>query len=1142
MARSINAGRSATTVETASTNGRGLPTLERSQLIDLYRAMVAAREVDRVESELVTRGEAFFHVSGAGHEGGVALMPALRPEDWLHPHYRDKALMIARGIPPEMFFHSLLCNEAGHSKGRQMSAHLSDPSRRVLSLVGPVGNNALQAAGLAAAVKDDPARPIVVTALGDGSSQEGEVLEGIGEVVRDGLPVLFVIQDNGFSISTLTPGKTFYDLPDREADEFYGLKIHRLDGRDVRQSAPRLMAITESMRQNRRPAIVVMKMDRLANHTNADDERVYRTKEEIERVRKLGDPIARLRSDLMEMGLSEKDLWIIEQKVRSDVHEASERSLQSGDPTPTFEAGQPYPERLTRRSNEYLGDSSTPRVTMIEAIRDVLFHRMSENPDITLFGEDLEDPKGDVFGVTRGLTKAYPGRVRNYALSESTIVGVSIGRALAGKQPVAFLQFADFIPLAFNQIACELGSMDWRTDGGWTCPVIIMVACGAYRPGLGPFHAHTFESVCAHVPGVDVFMPSNAGDAAGLLNAAFESKRPTIFFYPKVCLNDREATTSADVGQQLAIPGTARLMTRGDHLTLVTWGSTMGIARKVVAALEPLKIGVELIDLRSIMPWDREAVIASVRKTRKLIVLHEDNMTCGFGAEVVATVSEAVEGPITVRRITRPDTYVPCNFPNQLEVLPSFKRTLEAAAEMLDLDLVWKVDERVEDGCTLVEAIGSSPADQAVTVVNWSVKVGDEVTAGQPLADLEADKAVVELTSPEAGIVDTLLVPEGLNVKVGTPLLRLRSEPVNGARRRKPITREEPGEPILSRRRSRPVTKSVVRSTTESRTEVLVGMSSIYASMGSLTLTNEQLVKGFPARTCEDIMRRTGIESRPRMAPHQTTLSISVEAAKAALVGEKLPIDQVSAIICATSTPLMVTPSMACLIQHELSKDVGDFDAPAHDVLAACTGYLYALAAGYDFIQAQPDARVLIITAEGLSRAVNPADFDTAIIFGDAATATVLYGPEHMSKAKATLHRPVLSAKGENGDILKVPNTGCGFIEMDGRKVFAEAVRQMLTMLERACDRADIGVNQIDLFVPHQANGRIIEAIRTRLRVPEERVVNAVRHYGNTSSSSIPLCLRDLMDKQKKGSRLGLCAFGGGFTFGAAVVERLGEG
>ena len=192
-----------------------------------------------------------------------------------------------------------------------------------------------------------------------------------------------------------------------------------------------------------------------------------------------------------------------------------------------------------------------------------------------LYGEDIEDPKGDVFGVTQGLTVAFPGRVLNSPLSESTIVGVSIGRALAGERPVAFIQFADFLPLAFNQIISELGSMYWRTDGAWQCPLVILAPCGGYRPGLGPFHAQSLESVMAHVPGIDVAMPADAADAAGLLHAAFESQRPTIFLYPKSCLNDRSAMTSADVERQRVPLGKSRNVGRGNDLTIVTWGSTL---------------------------------------------------------------------------------------------------------------------------------------------------------------------------------------------------------------------------------------------------------------------------------------------------------------------------------------------------------------------------------------------------------------------------------------------------------------------------------------------------------------------------------------------------------------------------------------
>ena len=228
---------------------------------------------------------------------------------------------------------------------------------------------------------------------------------------------------------------------------------------------------------------------------------------------------------------------------------------------------------------------------MKDAMREVLRHQMSANSDIVLVGEDIEDPKGDVFGVTKGLSTQYPGRVRNAPLSESTILGTSVGQALAGRRPVAFLQFADFLPLAYNQIATELGSMYWRTDGEWQAPVIVMIPCGAYRPGLGPFHSHSLESIAVHTPGIDVFMPSTAADAAGLLNAAFRSQRPTLFFYPKACLNDPEQTTPRDIENQFVPIGTAQKSVPGAISHLFA-----GAIRCVYAA-------------RRLTPWSKRALM-----------------------------------------------------------------------------------------------------------------------------------------------------------------------------------------------------------------------------------------------------------------------------------------------------------------------------------------------------------------------------------------------------------------------------------------------------------------------------------------------------------------------------------------------------
>ena len=324
----------------------------------------------------------------------------------------------------------------------------------------------------------------------------------------------------------------------------------------------------------------------------------------------------------------------------------------------------------------------------------------ANDPRVFLLGEDIEDPKGDVFGVTRGLSTEFPGRVVNAALTESTIIGGAIGRAMVGQRPVAFIQFADFLLPGYNQLVSELAMLYWRSAGQWNAPVILMIACGGYRPGLGPYHAQTLESVIAHTPGLDVFMPSTASDAAGLLNAAFESERPTVFLYPKSMLNNPDLTTSADVDRQFVPIGTARKVRAGRDLTLVGWGNTVLLCSRVAAALENAGLEAEVLDLRCLSPWDQPAVLASAEKTARLIVVHEDNKTCGLGGEILATVAQRTRVPVAMRRVTRHDTHIPCNFANQIEVMPSFQRVLTTAAELLNLEVSWIAPPKRKKACT----------------------------------------------------------------------------------------------------------------------------------------------------------------------------------------------------------------------------------------------------------------------------------------------------------------------------------------------------------------------------------------------------------------------------------------------------------
>jgi 2-oxoisovalerate dehydrogenase E1 component len=1103
-------------------------------LLELYRAMFTARSVDQVEMELVNRGEAFFHVGGAGHEASAVLAAFLTADDWLHLHYRDKALMLARGLPIEEFFHSALCTAASHSAGRQMSAHLSSPALNLLSLVGPVGNNALQAVGVAQEVADRPGNPLVVCAVGDGTSQQGEFLEAVAEAVRSQAPVLFWIEDNGLAISTQTRGNTLFDLPDGPAREYLGLPLHRLDGRDPIACLRAVAPIIERIRRSRGPALVVFQVDRLTHHTNADDERVYRAEADRQRVRRVSDPVEAIRNALRADGLSEAELAALESRWTASVRSAAELALRAPNPETCLDAREPLPASWKTRT-EYSGQPGGERFSMLEALREVLRLRLENDARVSLFGQDLEDPKGDVFGLTRGLSTAHPGRVRNSPLAESTIAGVGVGRALAGGRPVACIQFADFLPIAFNQIASEMGSMFWRTCGGWRAPVILMAPCGGYRPGLGPFHAQTFESIVAHVPGVDVVMPSTAADAAGLLNAAFESGRPTVFLYPKVCLNDPALATSRDVADHWVRPGVARRVRTGDDLTLVTWGATVPLAVRAADFLQAAGVSVDLLDLRSLSPWDAEAVTASAERTGRLVVVHEDNLTCGFGAEVVATVAERSRKPVRSRRVTRPDTYVPCNYVNQLEVLPGIRRILEAAAELCDLELGWEAQPLATAGVHVLEAVGSSPADQTVAVVEWKVSEGQEIEAGALLADCEADKATFELRAPVAGFIRDLR-PSDEKVPVGTPLARIFTRTSEVAfPRRIPV---EPIPRIGKRANSARVAVAQTAGETIRDGRSVVGIATVVGVPAGREVTNAELIQRFPGRSVADIFQRTGIESRRLLAPGESVVTLAAAAARGALRESGLMASDLDAIFVSTSSPVSLSPSLACLLHHELAKDGPLKDLPAVDLLAACTGYLYALQSAFDFCQSKPDARILVVTAEAMSTYTDPNDFDTAIVFADAATATLVAGPASAGfmASRAFLHRPVLSARGEDGTILNHGRRERPSVNMDGLKVFPMAVRQLIALMKQACEECQVPMQELEYIIPHQANGRILDAVDQRLRLPRGRLINRVRHSGNTSSSSIPLVLAQLLSEKPVG-RAGLCAFGGGFTFGAAVLE-----
>lgn len=1105
-----------------------LMTSDIPTMLRLHRAMFMAREVDRVEQALIKQGLAHFHVSGAGHESTALVADYLGKQDWLHLHYRDKALMLARGMPVVEFFRGLLATGPSHSAGRQMSAHFSQRDLNITSIVGPVGNNALHAVGNAQAVRDLPGSPVVLCCVGDGTTQQGEYMEAVAEAVRTNAPVVFVIQNNRWSISVKTPGQTFFDLPGGAAKEFMGLDITRIDGVDLGATRAAFEAAIGHTRETRGPSLLVLDLERLSNHTNADDQEIYRTADDIaDSTRR--DPLEAIRQALRESQMGESALTQLETTLIAEVAAAAREARAEPAPANAGSAKAPYPAEFTHR-REHRGDAKGGPLTMREALNAVLKEHLSKNPGITLLGQDIEDPKGDVFGVTRGLSTAFPGRVRNAPLSESTIVGTSIGRALAGEQPVAFLQFADFLPLAFNQIISELGSMYWRTNGTYQLPVVIMVSAGAYKAGLGPFHAQTLESVLAHTPGIDVVMPSSAGDAAGLLNAAFASGRPTVFLYPKSALNLSDRKTSDDTSAQFVLPGKARTLVDGNDLTLVTWGNPVAQCLMAAETLTGAGASVDLIDLRSISPWDEDAVLRSVRRTGRLVVVHEDNHTAGFGAEVLATVMEKAGQSIAARRVTREDGYVPFHFETQIATLPSYRRIMETCADLLDFELTWEAP-KVETGPMPIAAIGSGPADDEVEVVELLVKVGDDVKTGELIAVVEATKAAVDVQSTLTGKVTAIPVALKDKIAVGAPLLFV--EPAAGAAQEaRAITAERIDKALLKRKPT--VTAAPVVHT---QPAIIVGVSGIAATTGSRKVTNSDLKGNWQTRDAGDIVGLTGIESRRWVGPGETVLSLAISAAGKLLTQQKLGVEDIDLVIATTGTPDVITPSLACRVADALSTS-GKARLPAYDINAACSGYLYALAQARDYVANNPRARVMIVTSEVLSPLLDQDDFNTAVLFADAASASLITSAEVDAAPMFTFARPTISGSPESGELLSVPRGGEGYVKMNGREVFADAVRAMTQTLISACGAEGITMDDIDLMVPHQANQRIIDAIARRSGRPAHSII---KHMGNTSSSTIPLALIDALPTRRPGERLGLVAFGGGITY-AAAVATVGSG
>lgn len=665
--------------------------LSKADLKWFLHNVYVSRKTDDAEISMKKQNKAFFQISGAGHEGILsAVAKVLKPKhDYFIPYYRDRALCLGLGVTP----YEMLCQANGNtgdtaSHGRQMPAHWGNVKLNIVSKSSCTGTQFLQACGVAEAglhlkkmkLKDSPVyhdQEIVYTSCGDGTTSQGEFWEGLTTACVNKLPVLFMVEDNGYAISTPTWIQTPGGSISKALENFPGLKIFTCDGNCPVESFDTMVEVEKYMRQGKGPALVHATVTRPYSHSLSDDHGFYRTKEDLadEATRDVFNSFPKF---LTETGLmTSEEVKTALDEASKEVKDAMKEALETAWPSPDTYMDHLYSPDVDPTSSEFETQANLQGkedIPLASAINMTLKSEIKKNPLMMVFGEDVADftevekydnpelkGKGGVFKVTHGVQKAAkPGQVFNSPLAEANIIGRAIGMAMRGLKPVVEIQFFDYIWTAYMQLKNEMGTTRYRSGGDFKCPMVVRVPIGGYLRGGAMYHSQSGESLFTHTPGIRVVYPSNALDAIGLLRTAIRCDDPVMFLEHKH-LYYQGYNRTADPGEDFMIPfGKARVVKEGKDATIVCWGALVQKSVDAAKELEKEGYSVEILDARTIAPFDYEAVYKSLKKTHRLLICHEEHKTSGYAGEIAARVNEecfeALDAPIL--RVASKDTHV----------------------------------------------------------------------------------------------------------------------------------------------------------------------------------------------------------------------------------------------------------------------------------------------------------------------------------------------------------------------------------------------------------------------------------------------------------------------------------------------------